>query len=211
MKRKTKKKDRRFAAGRRKAAPPRIKASLELALLGLIAEQHPRSGYDLVQTFRISMSHYWHAHPGQIYPTLDRMERDGWIAGREVIQRGRPNKRVYSITAEGRRILLEWLRSPYEPLKMKNPPLLRSRFLGHLGADGARAKFAEVRDAMTAYLEELRGYDRLFAGEGRAIPGRQPDVRLFHPAARNRVRAERGGVLRMGDRRDRAASRFVRR
>ncbi len=154
------------AAAKSKASPPRIKASLELALLGLIAEQHPRSGYDLVQTFRVSMSHYWHAHPGQIYPTLDRMERDGWIAGREVIQRGRPNKRVYSITAEGRRILLEWLQSPYEPLKMKNPPLLRSRFLGHLGADGARAKFAEVRDAMTAYLEVLHGYDRLFTEKG---------------------------------------------
>ena len=166
MKKKTKKKDLTIPAGRRKAAPPRIKASLELALLGLIAEQNPRSGYDLVQTFRISMSHYWHAHPGQIYPTLDRMEHDGWIAGREVIQRGRPNKRVYSITAEGRRILLEWLRSPYEPLKMKNPPLLRSRFLGHLGADGALAKFGEVRSAMTFYLEELRGYDRLFVEKG---------------------------------------------
>jgi DNA-binding PadR family transcriptional regulator len=161
-------KDTKIAAGWRKAAPPRIKASLELALLGLIAEQHARSGYDLVQTFRISMVHYWHAHPGQIYPTLERMERDGWISGREVIQRGRPNKRVYSITAEGRRVLLEWLASPYEPFKMKNPPLLRSRFLGHLGADGAREKFAEMRAAMAAYLEELRGYDRAIAERGGA-------------------------------------------
>ena len=149
------------------AAPKRIKASLELALLGLIAEEdRPRSGYDLVQAFRISMVHYWHAHPGQIYPTLDRMEHEGWIAGREVIQRGRPNKRVYSITAKGRGILLEWLSSPYEPLKMKNAPLLKSRFFGHLGADGARAKFAEMRDAMTAYLEKLRGYDRMIAEHG---------------------------------------------
>lgn len=147
-------------------APKRIKASLELALLGLIAEEHPRSGYDLVQAFRISMVHYWHAHPGQIYPTLDRMERDGWIAGREVIQRGRPNKRVYSITDEGRRVLLEWLASPYEPLKMKNPPLLKSRFFGHLSADGARAKFAEMREAMVAYLEQLRGYDRMIVAHG---------------------------------------------
>jgi DNA-binding PadR family transcriptional regulator len=166
VKKRTQKKDPTSAAGRRKAASPRIKASLELALLGLIAEQHPRSGYDLVQTFRASMVHYWHAHPGQIYPTLDRMERDRWIAGREVIQRGRPNKRVYSITVAGRRVLLEWLGSPYEPLKMKNPPLLRSRFLGHLGADGARAKLAEVRAAMTSYLEELRGYDRAFVEKG---------------------------------------------
>jgi PadR family transcriptional regulator, regulatory protein AphA len=154
------------APATRKDVAPRIKASLELALLGLIAEQHARSGYDLVQAFRLSMVHYWHAHPGQIYPTLERMEGDGWIAGREVIQRGRPNKRVYSITAEGRRVMLEWLASPYEPFKMKNPPLLKSRFLGHLGADGAREKYAEMRRAMTAYLEELRGYDRAIAEKG---------------------------------------------
>ena len=150
----------------RRPAPKRKKASLELALLGLIAEYHPRSGYDLVRAFRLSMAHYWHAHAGQIYPTLDRMENDGWIAGREVIQSGRPNKRVYSITAEGRRVLLDWLASPYEPLKMKNPPLLRTRFLGHLGADGAREKLAEQRAAMAAYLEELRGYERGFAERG---------------------------------------------
>ncbi len=157
-----------IAGGRREAAPKRIKASLELALLGLIAEHHPCSGYDLVQAFRASMVHYWHAHPGQIYPTLERMERDRWIAGREVIQRGRPNKRVYSITAHGRRTLLEWLASPYEPAKMKNPPLLKSRFFGHLGADGARAKFAEMGQAMGSYLAVLRGYDRAIAEHGGA-------------------------------------------
>ena len=158
-------KDRNKVVSRR-PKPRRLKASLELALLGLIAEHHPRSGYDLVRTFRISMAHYWHAHAGQIYPTLDRMEHDGWIVGREIIQRDRPNKRVYSITAEGRLILLEWLASSYEPLKMKNPPLLRTRFLGHLGAEGAREKLTEQRTAMAAYLEELRGYDRQLAEKG---------------------------------------------
>src|ERR1700730_6003540 len=131
------------ASGQRKAVPKRIKASLELALLGLIAEQHLPSGYDLVQFFKVSMVHYWHAHPGQIYPTLERMEHDGWISGREVIQKGRPNKRVYSITTKGREVLVEWLQSPFEPFKMKNSPLLRSRFLGHLGAKGGRHKILE--------------------------------------------------------------------
>ena len=173
MKKRAKKID-AIVAGRREAAPPRVKASLELALLGLIAEQNPRSGYDLVQTFRISMAHYWHAHPGQIYPTLERMEHDGWIAGREIIQRGRPNKRVYSITVEGRRVLLEWLATPYEPFKLKNPPLLKSRFFGHLGAGGARAKFAEMREAMVAYLEELRAYDRAIMEKGGPYRGVNP-------------------------------------
>ena len=54
MKKRVSKKDTTSAPGTIKAAPLRIKASLELALLGLIAEQHPRSGYDLMQTFRAS-------------------------------------------------------------------------------------------------------------------------------------------------------------
>ncbi len=168
MKKKPAKEKTAAAVARRRAAPKRIKASLELALLGLIAEQREPSGYDLVQIFRLSMVHYWHAHPGQIYPTLERMERDGWIEGREIIQRGRPNKRVYSITSLGRTTLIEWLQSPYEPFKMKSPPLLRSRFLGYLGADGAREKFLEARGAMAGYLELLRGYDQDFADRGRA-------------------------------------------
>ena len=168
MKKKSEKKNTATASGRRKAAPKRIKASLELALLGLIAEQHLLSGYDLVQLFRLSMVHYWHAHPGQIYPTLERMEHEGWISGREVIQKGRPNKRVYSITTKGREVLVEWLESPFEPFKMKNSPLLRSRFLGHLGADGARDKFLETRAATHEYLELLQGYDRDIATKGGA-------------------------------------------
>src|SRR5438309_5438096 len=93
------------------------KASLEHALLGMIAELEPVSGYDLIKTFRVSMVHFWHAHQGQIYPTLERMEREGLIQSREVVQRGRPNKRLFSIAGAGKLMLLEWLLSPYEGLK----------------------------------------------------------------------------------------------
>ncbi|MGO9607400.1 MAG: PadR family transcriptional regulator [Candidatus Binataceae bacterium] len=143
-----------------------VKASLELALLGLIAEAPRISGYDIVQVFNLSMRHFWHAHQGQIYPTLARMERDGWIKSREVIQRGRPNKRLFSITPAGREILQQWLLSPFEDLKLKHAPLLKTRYLGHLGPDGAIAKFAEQRAACVAYLEELRGIERDFFGKG---------------------------------------------
>jgi len=143
-----------------------VKASLELALLGLIAEMPRISGYDIVQVFNLSMRHFWHAHQGQIYPTLARMERDGRIKSREVIQRGRPNKRLFSIMPAGRETLQQWLRSPFEDLKLKHAPLLKTRYLGHLGPDGAIAKFAEQRAACFAYLEELRGIERDFFGKG---------------------------------------------
>jgi PadR family transcriptional regulator, regulatory protein AphA len=143
-----------------------VKASLELALLGLIAAAPRICGYDISRIFNLSMRHFWHAHPGQIYPTLARMEREGWISSRELIQRGRPNKRLFAITAKGREALERWLESPYEKLKLKHAPLLKTLYLGHLCAGRALAKFAEQRADCLAYLEELRGVERDFFAPG---------------------------------------------
>ncbi|GEM_PF-967644 len=145
---------------------PAVKASLEMALLGLIAGMPQIWGYDIVRIFNLSMRHFWHAHQGQIYPTLSRMERRGWIRSRQVIQRGRPNKRLFTITPAGREALERWLESPFEELKLKHPPLLRTLHLGHLGPDRAIEKFAEQRAACAAYLEELRGIERDHFGQG---------------------------------------------
>jgi DNA-binding PadR family transcriptional regulator len=148
---------------RRPSIAPRraIKATLEHALLGIIAEVPEISGYDIVKLFNYSTAHYWHAHAGQIYPTLERMVTDGLIRSRDVIQHGRPNKRLFTITPEGQRVLIEWLQSPFEGLKLKHAPLLRCRFLGHLGADGAREKLVEEREAWREYLTVYRDIERM--------------------------------------------------
>src|SRR5262249_8773329 len=143
-----------------------VKASLDLALLGLIAAAPRLCGYDIVRIFSLSMRHFWHAHPGQIYPTLARMERQGWISSRELIQRGRPNKRLFAITPAGREALERWLHSPYENLKLKHAPLLKTLYLGHLGAEHALANFAEQRAGCLAYLQELRQIGRDFFAQG---------------------------------------------
>ena len=152
-----------FQSDGSKALP--IKASLELALLGLIAESRAISGYDLVKTFDASMVHYWHAHHGQIYPTLDRMREAGLVTGRDVIQSRRPNKRLYSITNAGRARLLKWLLGPAEPFKLKHAQLLRTRFLGHLGVEAACAKLREERALWAGVLASYREFERKFAKE----------------------------------------------
>lgn len=148
-------------------APSNRKASLEYALLGLIAEMPEASGYDIAKMFELSMEHYWHASPTQIYPTLERMEEFGLIKGREVIQRDRPNKRVYSITNAGERVMLEWLESPFEGLRLKFAPLLRCRFLGHLGPDGARAILEEERRSWANKLKFYRDIEKNYFADKR--------------------------------------------
>ena len=147
---------------------PTKKASLDLALLGLIAEVPGVSGYDIVKIFDLSMAHYWHAHPTQIYPTLDRMEEFGLIKRRNVVQRNRPNKRLYTITPSGERVLIDWLESPFEGINLKHPPLLRCRFLGNLGADGAIESLQEERRSWAIYLQRYREIEREYFAGGKS-------------------------------------------
>lgn len=59
------------------------------------------SGYQLAKIFDVGVSNFWYAAPQQIYAELARLEEDGLIRGRHVIQHGRPNKRVFTVTDAG--------------------------------------------------------------------------------------------------------------
>ncbi len=145
---------------------PTRKASLDLALLGLIAEVPGVSGYDIMKIFDLSMAHYWHAHATQIYPTLERMEKLGLIKRRTVVQQRFPTKRLYTITPLGERHLLQWLESPFEGMSLKYAPLLRCRFLGHLGPDGAIAALKEERKSWALYLARYRDIESTYFRQG---------------------------------------------
>jgi len=81
--------------------------SLEHILLGLLRE--PASGYDLKACFDHSVRYFWAAELSQIYPTLKRMEKNGWLQSRLQPSPKGPKRRVYSLTAAGRKMLREWL------------------------------------------------------------------------------------------------------
>lgn len=83
--------------------------SLEHILLGML--RNACSGYDLRQEFELGAKHFWSAELSQIYPTLKRMEKRGWLESRLEKSPKGPDRRVYERTKAGREILHEWLRS----------------------------------------------------------------------------------------------------
>ena len=85
--------------------------ALEHALLVALSER-PASGLELTRRFEKSLGFFWHATHQQIYRVLARMESDGWVGVEVVAQEGRPDKRVHTPSAEGRRVLAEWLATP---------------------------------------------------------------------------------------------------
>ena len=59
------------------------------------------SGYELAKRFDASVANFWHALPQQLYSELRRLEEQRLVSGRAVRQRGRPDKRVFTITPAG--------------------------------------------------------------------------------------------------------------
>jgi len=50
--------------------------SIKFAILALLAEK-PRHGYEIKNEFDRRTNHTWPLNIGQVYTTLDRLERDG--------------------------------------------------------------------------------------------------------------------------------------
>lgn len=105
---------------------------LKYALLGSLNYQ-PMSGYDLKQFTDRSTSNFWHAELSQIYITLKALEKDGLITSSTTAQEHRPDKRVYTITENGRQALNDWLRTPFTELdQYKDTLLLKLFFSGNI-------------------------------------------------------------------------------
>jgi DNA-binding PadR family transcriptional regulator len=96
-------------------------------LLGLLTIE-PMSGYDLGQTIRASIGHFWNESYGQIYPSLKKLAAQGWVTSKAERQKGKPDKRTYSITPKGREHLAKWLAIPPQPEIPRNEMLLKLFF-----------------------------------------------------------------------------------
>jgi len=90
--------------------------SVRFAVLGLLS-QKPRHGYELRAAFSalVGGDENWDVKPAQIYTTLNRLCLAGHVALSSISQDGGPEKQIFTITDEGRRILKEWYESGITP------------------------------------------------------------------------------------------------
>jgi len=88
----------------------------------------------------VSTAHFWNAKLSQIYTTLKALEKKGWIRSTIHAQEDRPDKRVYTITAEGKSNLQQWLSEPItEIAPHKNTLLLKLFFAAQTDREGTIA------------------------------------------------------------------------
>lgn len=90
--------------------------SVKYAMLGILAEQDLH-GYDLKSNFDEKVGDFWSLNYGQIYTTLDRLEKEDLVTYDRQSQEKRPDRKIYSITPKGRRELAEWLSTPVNKIR----------------------------------------------------------------------------------------------
>jgi molybdate-binding protein/DNA-binding PadR family transcriptional regulator len=78
------------------------------ALLGLLVRGE-RHGYDLKRTIDQEFAPFWRIDFAQLYRSLAKMQREGWVKAHVEPGAGGPDRKVYALTARGRRVLNAWL------------------------------------------------------------------------------------------------------
>jgi DNA-binding PadR family transcriptional regulator len=99
--------------------------SIKHALLGLLVDG-PLHGYGLKAAYEKELVPGSVLNIGQVYQALDKLEPEGHVTVEIVPQAERPDRKVYTLTASGRRELEDWLSTPSERgLELRNESFLK--------------------------------------------------------------------------------------
>ncbi|MFD1930021.1 PadR family transcriptional regulator [Nonomuraea mangrovi] len=145
--------------------------SLRYAVMAALLEGEA-SGYDLAKGFDASVANFWMATPQQLYKELDKMRAEGLVQARVIQQERRPNKRLFSLTEAGRRVLRDFTAVPPRPGAIRDELMIKVQAVD---AGDAEAVRAAVEERMVWAQAKIARYERLRA---RLLNGRSEEEYL---------------------------------
>lgn len=153
------------------------------------------TGYEIRKTVEEGgLQHFVEASLGSIYPALGRLTEDGLVSVREEPQEKRPDRKVYSITPQGRTALLTTLMRPLSEDRHRSPFLFAMLFSDLLPVP----RVESLIDGYLAQSEERRAQLEQKAC-GDLMPGERFAIGLGHTiytAVVKYLRAHRADLAR---------------
>ncbi|MFC9742215.1 PadR family transcriptional regulator [Streptomyces noursei] len=122
------------------------------------------SGYQLAKSFDLGVANFWHAQPQQVYAELTRLEKDGLITGREVVQDTRPNKRLFRVTDDGLTELEGYVAASTKPSFIRDDLLVKVQAAGHVDTAELIARLTERGELARAKVEQFNALLRTLRG-----------------------------------------------
>lgn len=145
--------------------------------LGILFVQNA-TGYEINKLAEEGrFSHFIEASYGSIYPTLTKLTKDGLVTWREEAQPGKPSRKIYSITEEGRKAFINALYESPKPDIFKSEFLFICLYFDHLDADYISSILDQRIAELEGCLQELNDKEgccdhlgsRFAIGYGRAL------------------------------------------
>ena len=115
-------------AGRESISSAGTDMSVRYGVLGLLSRKDMH-GYELKASFDRLTGGFWQLNFGQVYTTLDRLEREGLVERASGPSTVAVDRKVFRITLEGRSKLDEWIRLPVaQPRALRDDLFVRLLF-----------------------------------------------------------------------------------
>ncbi|MFJ7732869.1 PadR family transcriptional regulator [Lysinibacillus sp. NPDC097231] len=123
-------------------------------VLGLLMEKE-LSGYDIKIVFEEVFTYFFDGSFGMIYPTLRQLEKEGKIKKEVVMQEGKPNKKMYFITDEGREEFYQYMKTDVEKDVLRSDFLMRMYFGNYTDTQTMKKWIEEEIERKEAYVTDL--------------------------------------------------------
>lgn len=148
---------------------------LKHGILGLL-NYGDMTGYEIKEVFACSLNYFWTAQTSQIYRELQTIEKNKWAKSTLVEQTGKPDKKVFHITDEGKQELLQWLAFEDSGFTMRAPLLMKVFFMGELSPKESIDFFKNFKKEMEKYLNGLQMADQYIDIFSMQIPEKEKSL-----------------------------------
>lgn len=125
------------------------------AVLGLLSTK-AMHGYELKTKFDQVTGGFWQLNFGQIYSTLDRLEREGLVERVSEASSGDADRKVFRITVKGRSRLDEWVLQPAaHPRALRDDLFVRLLFCDRSSTAQLQRMLDRQRDVYELEMRKL--------------------------------------------------------
>jgi DNA-binding PadR family transcriptional regulator len=163
--------------------------TLRYIILGLLGAR-PMTGYDIKQAFDRALASYWNAGNSQIYTTLKNLSAAKLVEPEVIVQKTRPNRKVYHLTTAGREELDRWLQEDVPERFTKDDFLTKLFFCGETSDEVTLRHLVEHRASLLKQLEHMEWARQQYASR----PSRRPRLLEYQML----VREYKEAVLKAG-------------
>ena len=149
--------------------PPMRLSPTSYAVLGLIGLRGPSTPYELKSAAARSIAYFWPFPHSQLYSEPTRLAQAGLLV--ETRESGGRNRKVYSLTDEGRRTLTDWLaKPPTEIHELRDMALLQLQFFEFV----SKAELISLAHRQgDLHRDRLKTYGEIAARFGERYGGRR--------------------------------------